>query len=80
MPQFMSVEVSGEQIADLMAEDGAFAFEVWATLAERLNMGALADDLSDLLSAHQNKPHARQIARQFSQTFETINSLHFSQH
>ena len=48
MPQFMSVEVSGEMIADLMADDGNFAAEVYRTLAERVQMGAMRDDAADI--------------------------------
>ena len=77
MPQFMSVEVSGDQIADLMMEDGAFAFEVWTKLAERLHMGAMADDLSDLLGCCQDKSRARHITNTFLEAFGTAKSLHF---
>lgn len=48
---FVQVELNAEMIVDAMAEEGPFALEMWEMLAERLNMGALADDFSDMLYA-----------------------------
>ena len=48
MSQYLSVEVSGEMIADLMAEDANFAGEMLKVLAIRVNMGALRDDAADI--------------------------------
>jgi hypothetical protein len=78
MTQFMSVEVTAEMFADLMAEDPNFAFQVWETLAERLNMGAMADDLGDLLAGCTNPAQARWIIAQFNEVFARIESVHFS--
>ena len=77
MPQFMSVEVTAEMFADLMAEDPNFAFQVWETLAERLNMGAMADDLGDLLAGCTNPAQARWIIAQFKDVFARIEGVHF---
>lgn len=74
----LNVEIEADKVADLMMEDSVFAFELWDTLAERLNMGAMADDLSDLLSTGHNKAHAKWILDQFVQTFDTIKRLHFT--
>ena len=79
MPQYMSVEVSGEMIADLMADDGNFAREIWTTFAERLSMGLMADNLSDLLAGEENRDYARWVMKQFAETFERINDLHFNE-
>lgn len=50
MPQFMSVEVSGDMVADLMGEDPNFALEVWQIFAERIQAGVMRDDAADLAS------------------------------
>lgn len=64
MPQFISVEISGEEIANAMAEDGVFALEVWETLAERIDMGAMRDDAWDIASKC-TRARAKYLSNQF---------------
>lgn len=48
MPQFMSVEVSGEMVGDLMNDDPNFALEVLQAIAVRTEMGLLRDNIADV--------------------------------
>lgn len=48
---FIQTEIKAEDVLDAMNEDGGFALELWEGLAERLNMGLLEDQLSDLLQS-----------------------------
>lgn len=81
MPQMMNVdvEVSGEMIADTMNEDPNFAYEVWKTLAMRLDMGLMADQLLDLLAGDDESGEKRVITSVFQATFDCIEQLHFSE-
>lgn len=76
MPQFISLEISAEEVADLMAEDSEFAWEIWVMLAERLNMGAMADDLLDLVGSCRNKSHAKWVLDQYQESMARIAGIH----
>ena len=78
MSQFMSVEISANQIADVMLEDANFAFEVWFELAERMHMGMMADDLGDMIASCGDREKAKWIVHQFKDTFATIDRLNFA--
>lgn len=71
MPQLISVEISAEQIADAMHDDGSFALEVWRVLAERCEMGALKDDAADLVSG-MSRAEARHVSSAFIQLGEAM--------
>jgi len=73
---FIQTEIEAEIVADAMNEDGAFALDMWETMAERLNMGLMADNLGDLISGMENKARAKWLIAQFRATFDTIESLH----
>lgn len=73
MPQFISLEISAEQIADLMHEDGNFADEVWSELANHINMGAMLDGASDLAS-NMRAEKAAFISAQFEALSKAIKS------
>jgi hypothetical protein len=48
MSQYMSVEIEASSIADLMTNDGNFAIEMWDEFAERIQAGAMNDDVLDI--------------------------------
>jgi hypothetical protein len=73
MSQYMSVEISGEMIADLMAEDANFAAEVLRTIADRVAMGGLKDDASDI-AAGMSHNLASFMATQFIDLGEAMKN------
>ena len=48
MSQYMSVEVSGEMVTELMNEDGHFLSEVLTAITEYSSMGLLKDNAADV--------------------------------
>jgi hypothetical protein len=67
----MSVEVSGEMVADLMSDDPNFALEIWQTLAEHIQAGAMRDDAADLCSGLE-AGHATFLANTFRELSEAM--------
>lgn len=60
----LHTNVSADDICDAMNEDGNFASEIWTTLAQRLQMGLLSDDASDI-AAGWSKEKVTFVANQF---------------
>lgn len=73
MSQFISLEISAEQVCDLMAEDGNFAIEMWLELAHRIDMGAMKDDASDLVGPLP-KHDVQFLVNQFGSLTDTFRS------
>jgi len=74
----VQADISAEDVINAMDEDGQFAYEMWLTLAERLHMGLLQDQLADLLQS-AGAERATPIIRQFKDTFSLIEDLHFKE-
>lgn len=46
----ITTEITGEDIADAMNDDGSFMIEILSVIAERVDMGLMRDNASDLAS------------------------------
>lgn len=58
------LNVSADDVCDAMNEDGNFAAELWFALAQRLHMGLMSDDASDI-AAGWSKEKVTFVANQF---------------
>lgn len=75
MPHFVQVEIDEHAILDAMAEDPRLMTDVLYGMAERFDMGLMADHFADFAGQHPSQ--AKWIIERFERSFQTIKSLHF---
>ena len=75
MPAFAEVEIDAETIADAMNNDGYFMSEVLTVLAERIDMGMMRDNASDI-AAGMTPSVATFLSRQFTDLGRAIKDGH----
>ena len=50
MGAFISTELEAHSVIEAMLEDSGFALDMWETIAEYLDRGALKDDAADIVA------------------------------
>lgn len=68
---FIEAEITAEDVADAMNAEGVFLVEMLRTIAERVDMGMLRDNVSDV-AGQMSKSDATYIHSQFASLAETI--------
>ena len=72
---YMNVEISADDVADAMNEDGAFMKDLFQVIIQRAEMGLLRDNLSDIAGGME-AGEARHMADQLSALSEVVRSGH----